>query len=165
MAKPTIRQVPFFFLLTNTRSCLLAEIGWCVCILKSRRILCVLFSRMDSSLCQYPFFIWPNFSFLYNSQWIILLLLIWLFHISVSWWSFTGDWVTASLLKSPGLFSVFWLFSIMLLLGWSPLGRQLPLWYLSNSFRVFHISVSWWFFTGVWVTASLLKYYYYYYYY
>ena len=23
--------------------------------------------------------------------------------------------------------------------------------------RVFHISVSWWFFTGVWVTASLLK--------
>ena len=25
------------------------------------------------------------------------------------------------------------------------------------SFRVFHISVSWWFFTGVWVTASLLK--------
>ena len=28
---------------------------------------------------------------------------------------------------------------------------------LSNSFRVFHISVSWWFFNGVWVTASLLK--------
>ena len=34
--------------------------------------------------------------------------------------------MTASLLKSPGLFSVFWLFSIMLLLGWSALGRQLP---------------------------------------
>ena len=29
------------------------------------------------------------------------------FHISVSWLSFTGDWVTASLLKYPGLFSVF----------------------------------------------------------
>ena len=28
-------------------------------------------------------------------------LLLRVFHISVSWWSFTGDWVTASLLKSP----------------------------------------------------------------
>ena len=27
--------------------------------------------------------------------------------------------------------------------------------HLTNSFRVFHISVSWWFFTGVWRTASL----------
>ena len=52
-------------------------------------------------------------------------LLIRVFHISVSWYSFTGDWVTASLLKSPGLFLVFWPFSIMLLFGWSPLGRQL----------------------------------------
>ena len=32
----------------------------------------------------------------------------------------------ASLLMSPGLCSVFWPFSIMLLFGWSPLGRQLP---------------------------------------
>ena len=38
----------------------------------------------------------------------------WVFHINFSWCSFTGVWVTASLLKSPGLFSVFWLFSIML---------------------------------------------------
>ena len=53
-------------------------------------------------------------------------LLIRVFHISVSWWYFNGDWVTASLLKSPGLFSVFWPFSIMLLFGWSPLGRQFP---------------------------------------
>ena len=30
------------------------------------------------------------------------------FHISVSRWSFTEVWVTSSLLKSPGLFSVFW---------------------------------------------------------
>ena len=36
------------------------------------------------------------------------------FHISVSRWFFTGVWVTASLLKSPGLFLVFWPFSIML---------------------------------------------------
>ena len=39
------------------------------------------------------------------------------FHISVIWWSFTGIWVTARLLKSPGLFSVFWPFSTMLLFG------------------------------------------------
>ena len=32
------------------------------------------------------------------------------FHISVSWWFFTGVRVTASLLGSPGLVSGFWLF-------------------------------------------------------
>ena len=40
--------------------------------------------------------------------------------------SYTGVWVTASLLKSPGLFSGFWPISIMLSFGWSPLVRQLP---------------------------------------
>ena len=35
------------------------------------------------------------------------------FHISVSWWFFTGVWVTASFLKSPGLLSVFWPISTM----------------------------------------------------
>ena len=29
------------------------------------------------------------------------------FYISVSWWSSTGVWLTASLLRSPELFSVF----------------------------------------------------------
>ena len=48
------------------------------------------------------------------------------FHISVSRWFFTGVWVTASLLKSPELFLIFWPFSIMLSFGWSPLVRQLP---------------------------------------
>ena len=56
---------------------------------------------------------------------LLLLLLNRVFHTSVSWWSFTGDWVIASLLKSPGLFSVFWPSSIMLF-GWSLLDRQLP---------------------------------------
>ena len=59
----------------------------------------------------------------FNSLLLLLLLLTRVFHISVSWWSFTGYWETASLPKSPGLFSVFWPFSIMLLFGWSPLGR------------------------------------------
>ena len=51
-----------------------------------------------------------------------IIIIIRVFHISVSWWSFAGHWVTANILKSPGLFSVFWPFSIMLF-GWSPLGR------------------------------------------
>ena len=36
------------------------------------------------------------------------------FCIIASWWFSTEVWVIASLLKSPGLFSVFWLFSTML---------------------------------------------------
>ena len=51
---------------------------------------------------------------------IIIIIIIFsfrVFHISVSWWFFTGVWVTASLLKSPGLISGFWLFSAMLSFG------------------------------------------------
>ena len=48
------------------------------------------------------------------------------FHISVTRWFFTGVWVTASLLKSPGLLPVFWPFSIMLSFGWFLPVRQLP---------------------------------------
>ena len=48
------------------------------------------------------------------------------FHISVSRWSFTDVWVTASLLKSLGLFSVFWPISMMQLFGWSPLVLLMP---------------------------------------
>ena len=42
---------------------------------------------------------------------IIIIIPVQVFHISVSWWFLTGIWVTASLLKSPGLFSVLWLIS------------------------------------------------------
>ena len=51
-------------------------------------------------------------------QWYLFIndyyLLIKVFHISFSWWSFAGVWMTASLLKSPGLFSVFLPFSTMM---------------------------------------------------
>ena len=131
-----------FLELIIIRSGLLAEIKWSVCFWKSHRGLCVSFSRTDAGLCIYNLFVWSHFNFLHNSQWITVLtqscqvlyyyyyyyyyyLLIRVFHISVSWWSFTGDWVTANLLKSPGLFSVFWPFLIMLLFGGCPLGRQL----------------------------------------
>ena len=51
--------------------------------------------------------------------WSGIIIIIRVFHV------FPGDWVTASLLTSLGLFSVFLQFSVMLLFGWSPLGRQL----------------------------------------
>ena len=44
---------------------------------------------------------------------IIIIYTLRVFHIGVSWWSFTEVWVTASILKSPGLFSVFWPTSVM----------------------------------------------------
>ena len=44
-------------------------------------------------------------------------LLIRVFPISVSWWFFTGVWVIASLLKSPGLVSGSWPFLAMLSFG------------------------------------------------
>ena len=95
-AKSIILQV-ICFLLIIIRSSRLAEIRWPVCIQKFQKSLCISFSRTDSRRCIYYY------------------LLIRGFHISVSWWSFTGDWVTASLLTSSELFSVFWYFSIMLL--------------------------------------------------
>ena len=79
-----------FFLLIHTKYSLFGGSEWSFCISKSQRILRVSF-------------VWTDYH-----------LLIRFFHISVSWWFFTGVWVTASLLKSPGFFSVFWPFSIML---------------------------------------------------
>ena len=60
-------------LLTIARSSRLAEIRWSVCISKPQRKLCVSFSRTDSELRIYHLFIWSNFNFLHNSQWITLL--------------------------------------------------------------------------------------------
>ena len=51
---------------------------------------------------------------------IIVIIIIYsfrVFHISVSWWFFTGVWVTASVLRSPGLVSGFWPFLAMLSFG------------------------------------------------
>ena len=52
---------------------------------------------------------------------IIIIFTPWkFFHISVSWCSFTGVWVTTSLLRSLGFFSVLWPMSTLLLFGLSP---------------------------------------------
>ena len=55
---------------------------------------------------------------------IIIIMIIYslrIFHSRISWWFPTGVWVTASLLKSPGLVLVFWPSSTMLLFGSPPL--------------------------------------------
>ena len=43
---------------------------------------------------------------------IIIIYSIGFFQLSISWWFFTRVWVAASLLKSPGLFLVFWPISV-----------------------------------------------------
>ena len=85
----TIRQMFFFF---TIRSGLLAEIRWRVCNSKFQKDLCFTFF---SGLCIYHLFVQG-------------------FHISVSWWVFTHVYVTASLLRSPELFSACWPISEML---------------------------------------------------
>ena len=72
IAKSTREQVRYF-LLINIRSGLLDKIRRSICISKSKRILCILFSRIDSSLWPYHLAVWSNFNFLHNSQWITFL--------------------------------------------------------------------------------------------
>ena len=60
------------FLLIVIRSDRLAKIKWSDCISKSHRGLCVSFSRTDVGLFINHLFVWSNFNFLYNSQWITL---------------------------------------------------------------------------------------------
>ena len=54
------------------RSGCLAEIWWSVCVSKPKRNSCVSFSRTDYGLCLHHLFVWSNFNFLHNSQWITL---------------------------------------------------------------------------------------------
>ena len=62
----------FFFFLIIIEAGLLAEIRWSVCMSKSHRSLCVLFSRTGTGLCIYHLFVWSNLNFLHISQWITL---------------------------------------------------------------------------------------------
>ena len=70
-AKMTVLQILFLSLII-IRSGLLAEIRWSVCISKSHRSLCVLFSRTAAELCIYHLFVGSNLKILHDSQWIIL---------------------------------------------------------------------------------------------
>ena len=103
-AKSTIFQVLFFlFLLIIIRSCNLAEIWWSVCISKSQRNLWVSFYRTDSGLCIYHLFVWSNFNFLHNFQWITLPTQSYLF-------------IFFSYLKNPELFFFSLLFLVIVIL-------------------------------------------------
>ena len=93
------------FLLIIMRSGLLAGIWWSVCILKSHRSICESFSRTGAGLCIYHLFVWSNWLDYYYYYYYYFSRV---FHTSVSWCVFTGVWVSAILLKSPGLFSVLW---------------------------------------------------------
>ena len=68
--------VCFFFLLINTRSGILTGIRWSVCISKSQRRFCVLFSKTNSGLCIYHFLVRSNFNLLHNSQWMTFHILL-----------------------------------------------------------------------------------------
>ena len=65
-AKSTILQV-LFFLLIIIKSGLLAEIRWSVCMLKSHKSLCVVFSGTGAGLCIYHLLVWLNWNFLHIS--------------------------------------------------------------------------------------------------
>ena len=82
-----------------------------------------------------PFVCMVKFKFLAHFLVDHLAHIVVVFH--VSWWFFTEVWVTASLLKSLGFFSVFWPISTMLLFGWSSL-------MLSVSNLSVLISTIWW---------------------
>ena len=75
--KSTIRQVLsffffFFFLLTITRSSRLVKIWWSVIASQNTRKICESYSLgRIHELCIYHLFVWWNFCFLHNSQWIL----------------------------------------------------------------------------------------------
>ena len=65
----------------------------------------------------------------------------WVFHTTVSWWSFTRSWVTAILLRSLRLFQVFWQISIKLESGWPQflLRFSIPLIFLQSLWGPFQV--------------------------
>ena len=60
----------FFFFFISFSLGLLAGIKWSVFISKSQRIFCTSFPWTDFGLSTYHLFLWVNYNFLHNSQWI-----------------------------------------------------------------------------------------------
>ena len=87
-AKSSIWLVLFFFL-TITRTGHLAEIRWSISISKFKRILCILFSKMESGLCIYHLFVWLDLNFLLTQLCLLLYSLCTnLLHLLLCDWSF-----------------------------------------------------------------------------
>ena len=86
------------------------------------------------------------------------------FHVSINWWSFTGIWVTTSLLKSPGFFSVFWPISTILWFGWSPIVHLFPsppvllqiLWWAPITIGIIVTFIFQWFFNSTYPSVHFL---------
>ena len=159
IAKSIILQV-LFFLLIIIRSGLLAEIRWSMCTSKSHRSLCVLFSWTGAGLYIYHLLIWSNFNLLHLSQWITLSAQSCLVFCANLLHSFIM-WLMVSPLSPPSLYLLFCCVLSILALIWLVLmalscaAIRRDSYY--HSLRVFHISVSWWSVTKVWVTLSLFK--------
>ena len=70
-----------------------------------------------------------SYTYMYYRFWFKFLwwgiIMMWVFHLSINWRFFIGIWVTASLLVSSGLFSVFWLILTM----FCSVGSQFFLWF------------------------------------
>ena len=114
-AKSTILQF-LFCLLIIIRSGLLAEIRWSVCMSKSYRSLRVLFSRTGAGLCIYHLLVWSDLNFLHISLLITLP---------------TQSCLVLYSFCANLLHSLIIIIIIIIIIIYS--------------FRVFHISVSWWF--------------------
>ena len=154
MAKSTRGEVIFSCI--NSKFGLLTRSNWSVCILESKRSLPHPFSQADggASLAEFPvvlpthsdfFFCSFHAMLLHSTMWFavssqrnvyVLLCFIlsifvsfsfsFFYHVSFRWWFFTEVWVTTSHLKSPGLFLLFWPFSIVQWFWSSPLVILLP---------------------------------------
>ena len=109
----------FFFLLLLLlllliiiRSGRLDEIKWSVWMAKSQRSFCVSYSRTEAGLCIYHLFVWSNWNFLHNSQWITLLtqscLLLYFFRVNLLY-SFIM-WLVVSSLSPHSLDLQFFLY-------------------------------------------------------
>ena len=82
------------------------------------------------------------------------------FHTSVSRWFLPEVWVTSKSLQiSTTLLSILADLKIVWMVSSRPLISKFfsSIIIIIYPFRVFNMSVNWWFYTGVWVTASLLK--------
>ena len=154
-AKSTILQV-LFFLLIIIRSGHLAEIRWSTCTSKSHRSLCVLFSWTGAGLCIDHLLVWSNLDSLHIFQWITLPTqsCLVLYSLCTNLLHSLIMWLMVSSLSPHCLHLLFCRVLSILTLIWLVLMALfctaiIIIIIIIYSIRVFPISVSWWFFTGV----------------
>ena len=112
----TIRQGSLS-LLTIKKSGRLAEIWWSVCISKSQGSLCLSFSgKKKNRVAHVPLFCMVKFQFFaefpvdHFSHSVLSSFIFFYYHLLLFKFFHTSFWLTAILLKYPGLASVFWPF-------------------------------------------------------